>query len=41
LGGYGEPVERPNGIEVTLLTPPSTVNALKAGYRPRIHPEGY
>lgn len=41
FGGYGEPVERPNGIEVTLLTPPSTVRALRAGYRPKIHPEPY
>jgi hypothetical protein len=38
---YGEPIERPNGIEVTLLTPMSTVRALKAGYRPKIHPEPY
>ena len=41
FGGYGEQVERPKGIEVTLLTPPSTVRALKVGYRPRIHPESY
>jgi hypothetical protein len=41
FAGYGGPVERPQGIEVTLLTPMSTVRALRAGYRPKIHPEPY
>lgn len=41
FGGYGKPVERPNGIEVTVLTPPSAVRALRAGYQPKIHPEPY
>lgn len=41
FGSYGERIERPNGIEVTLLTPPSTVRALRGGYRPKIHPEPY
>jgi len=36
--GYGAPV--PVGAEsaVTLLTPPSIVAALGAGYRPMVHP---
>lgn len=37
-GGYGAPIARPAGIEVTVLTPPSTVRALAAGYVPQLHP---
>ena len=33
--GYGAPVTLPAGIEVDVLTPPSTVAALAAGYRPQ------
>lgn len=39
FGGYGQPVERRTGVEVTVLTPKSTVNALVAGFRPQIYPE--
>ncbi len=34
--GYGEPVALPDG-EVTVLTPPSTVAAMRAGWKPEIH----
>jgi hypothetical protein len=34
--GYGRAVEIPR--ESTLLTPPSTLGALRAGYRPVLHP---
>lgn len=34
--GYGEPVDRPGGGDATLLTPPSTVAVLAAGYRPQL-----
>jgi hypothetical protein len=33
--GYGAAVARPTSGEVTALTPPSTVRALTAGYRPQ------
>ena len=36
--GYRAAVPRPRGETVALLTPPSTVNALRAGYRPGLHP---
>ena len=32
--GYGAPVAMPETARLTLLTPPSTVNVLHAGYRP-------
>ncbi|NLE78035.1 MAG: hypothetical protein GX610_00360 [Rhodococcus sp.] len=32
--GYGAPIERPPKGSVTVLTPPSTVTALAAGYAP-------
>jgi hypothetical protein len=34
--GYDEPVEIPRAH--ALLTPPSTLGALRAGYRPVLHP---
>ena len=34
--GYGEPLKVGTGIEVDVLTPPSTVAALAAGYRPEL-----
>jgi hypothetical protein len=37
-GGYGERRRRPKGEEVIVLTPPSTVGAIRAGYVPEIHP---
>lgn len=36
LEGYGPPAGRFDGV-VEVLTPPSTVRALGAGYRPRVH----
>jgi hypothetical protein len=36
--GYGSPVARPRGGEVAVLTPPSTVAVLAAGYMPLWHP---
>lgn len=36
--GYGERRRRPKGEEVRVLTPPSTVEAIRAGYAPDIHP---
>ncbi|HEX4829605.1 MAG TPA: hypothetical protein VH478_00745 [Trebonia sp.] len=36
--GYGPPVPVAPGEQVTLLTPPSLVAALRAGYRPLVHP---
>ncbi|HTE87055.1 MAG TPA: hypothetical protein VK821_20275 [Dehalococcoidia bacterium] len=35
--GYGEPLPRSGGLEVTLLTPVSIVRAVVAGYRPAVH----
>jgi hypothetical protein len=37
-GGYRERRRRPKGAEVKLLTPPSTVAAIRAGYAPEVHP---
>jgi hypothetical protein len=36
--GYGAPVPVSPQTQVTLLTPPSVVAALGAGYRPMVHP---
>jgi hypothetical protein len=36
-GGYRERRPRPAGEAVTVLTPPSTVAALRAGYAPEVH----
>jgi hypothetical protein len=38
FGGWSEPVARPAGGAVTVLTPPTSVAALVHGYRPRVHP---
>jgi hypothetical protein len=35
---YGRPMQRPRGEEVDVMTPAPTVNTLKAGYRPVLHP---
>jgi hypothetical protein len=37
-GGYGERRRRPKGEAVKVLTPPSAVGAMRAGYVPEIHP---
>jgi hypothetical protein len=36
--GYGAPVPLPPATPVELLTPPATVAAIAAGYRPLLHP---
>jgi hypothetical protein len=36
--GYGDVTPRPHGVNVDLLTPPSIVAVLKAGYAPLWHP---
>lgn len=36
--GYGVPIALTRSTEVEVLTPPSTVATLKAGYRPVLHP---
>ncbi len=37
-GGYGPPEARPKSGEVSVLTPPPTLTALREGYRPVLHP---
>jgi hypothetical protein len=37
-GGYRERGPRPQGEQVQVLTPPSTVAAIRAGYVPEVHP---
>jgi hypothetical protein len=39
--GYVQPVPRPAGGVVQVLTPRSIVRALRDGYQARIHPSGY
>ena len=41
FGGYGSAIKRPSSIKVTVLTPPSTVRTLAAGYKPVTFPEVY
>jgi hypothetical protein len=36
--GYGEPARLRRGAQVEVLTPPSNVAAIAAGYRPLVHP---
>jgi hypothetical protein len=36
--GYGTPIARPAHGRVEVLTPPTTVALLAAGYRPELHP---
>lgn len=35
--GYTDRRPRPTGVEVSVLTPPSTVAAIRAGYAPEVH----
>jgi hypothetical protein len=37
---YVKRARRPNAREVTVLTPPSVVEVLRAGYAPGVHPSG-
>ena len=34
FAGYGAPIERPRGLQVAALTPPTSLRALANGYRP-------
>lgn len=36
--GWGVPVERPRGLTVAVLTPPTSVSALENGFIPLLHP---
>jgi hypothetical protein len=36
--GYGAPVDRPGRGDASVLTPRSTVDVLRHGYRPTLHP---
>jgi hypothetical protein len=38
FGGYGAPGQAGTGAAVEVLTPPSIVAAINAGYRPLVHP---
>ena len=38
FGGWGDPIDRPSGIEVLVLTPQTSVRALQNGFVPRLHP---
>ena len=38
LSGYLAPIDLPPATPVELLTPPTTVRAIAAGYRPLLHP---
>ena len=38
LGGYGRHEVLQPRLSVTVLTPPSVVKVLKAGYQPKVHP---
>ena len=38
FGGYGPPLRPASGTRVDLLTPPSIVDVLAAGYLPLVHP---
>ncbi|MFC2176852.1 hypothetical protein ACFLRH_00385 [Actinomycetota bacterium] len=36
--GWGPPLERPRGLRVHVLTPPTSIAALEYGFMPRLHP---
>lgn len=38
MTGYGPPLPLPKGTPIESLTPPATVAAIAAGYRPLLHP---
>jgi hypothetical protein len=40
-GGYRVRLPRPGGKLVTVLTPASTVNAIRSGYAPEVHPSAW
>lgn len=37
-GGYEERISRPKGEQVDVLTPRSTIQVIRAGYVPQVHP---
>jgi hypothetical protein len=37
FAGWGPPSQRPSGVAVGVLTPPTSVVALDGGYRPHLH----
>jgi hypothetical protein len=41
FGGYGTPIERPLSGTVEVLTPPSIVAVLSAGFCPSLHPTAH
>jgi hypothetical protein len=40
MSGYGDPVPADRTVMAEVLTPPSTVAVIRAGYRPLVHPSG-
>jgi hypothetical protein len=38
FGGWRAPVRRPRQAAVQVLTPPTSVAALRAGFTPTLHP---
>ncbi|MBK8957006.1 MAG: hypothetical protein IPM80_00925 [Proteobacteria bacterium] len=41
FAGWGQPQARPADLEVAVLTPPTSVAALAAGYRPTLHASAF
>jgi len=41
FAGYGTPIERPSAATVEVLTPPSIVAVLSAGFCPSLHPTAH
>ncbi len=40
FGGWGRPVARPRGVDVEVVTPPTSVLALANGFTPNLHSSG-
>ena len=38
FAGWGPPADRPSGLTVMVLTPPTSIAALKNGFTPKLHP---
>lgn len=41
FGGWAPPRPRPGGVRVQVLTPPTSVAALRYGFEPALHPTAY
>jgi len=41
FAGWGPPAERPSGLTVNVLTPPTSIAALKNGFVPMLHPSAH